>query len=109
MCEDKQLFLSSSHYAKISLVKWVKWVRYSITPYSLFGFVSWFVAEFHRKLFQPAFLNPNEVEDTGFPLFSLSSMCVLPYIPVHGVILDAVPFIQCFQMWRRMSNLGVEE
>lgn len=77
VCEKEQLFFSSSHCAKISLVKWVKWVRNSVTPYGLFGRVSWFTVEFHRKLFQFAYPSPDEEGDTGSCLFSLYCTCTL--------------------------------
>lgn len=70
MCENKQLLFSSSHCAKTSPVKWVKWVRYSVTPYRLFGRVSWFTVEFHRKLFQLACPSPGEEGDTGSFLYT---------------------------------------
>lgn len=69
--------------------------------YAILAFhISWFVVEFHRELFQHACPSPDEEGDTG------SSLLLLP---ICVVILDAVCFIQCFQMQRRVSDLGVKE
>lgn len=59
--------------------------------------VSWFVVEFHRELFQHALMR-REIQ--ALPSF----LC-----PVCVVMLNAVFFIQCFQMQRRVSDLGVKE
>lgn len=38
-------------------------------------YISWFVVEFHRELFQHACPSPDEEGDTGSSLLPLSSMC----------------------------------
>lgn len=65
ICENEPLLFSSSHCAKINPVKWVKWVRYSVMPCWFFGYVSWFMVEFHRTLFQLVCPSPDEKGGTG--------------------------------------------
>lgn len=108
MCENKPLLFSSSDCAKISPVKWVKWVGYCVMVYWLFGCVSWFTLKFHIKLVQLVCPSPDEDGGTGSFHFNLSSTWALTYNSCTCRHTGCSPFHPVFPDVKGNEQLGGE-